>query len=127
MNKQIQLKDVIFVDREYSHNHPHILHRHTEYKPNPVRKKRKHLVYRILDYLSEHYAEPLTLNLISEKFFISPSHLSHDFKKRNRRIADAIRITTANQRDAEFCLSKRRRLFKTLKSDLRFSDNFPSV
>lgn len=50
-------------------------------KPNPARQKREHLVYRILDYLNEHYAEPLTLNQISEKFFISASHLSHAFKK----------------------------------------------
>ena len=47
----------------------------------PTRRKREHLIYRVLDYLNEHYAEPLTLNHISEKFFISTSHLSHAFKK----------------------------------------------
>lgn len=49
--------------------------------PNPIRKKREQLVYRILDYINEHYAEPLTLEKISSEFFISQSNLSHCFKK----------------------------------------------
>ena len=31
--------------------------------------------------MNEHYAEALTLSQISEKFFISASHLSHVFKR----------------------------------------------
>lgn len=54
-------------------------------EPTPIeasaRQKREHLVYRILDYLNEHYAEPLSLNFICEKFFISALYLSHAFKK----------------------------------------------
>ena len=49
--------------------------------PNPIRIKRERLINRITDYLNEHYAESLTLKQISEKFFISESHLSHVFKK----------------------------------------------
>ena len=49
--------------------------------PNPSRQKREQLVYRILDYLNENFAEPLTLQKISAKFFISTSNLSHYFKR----------------------------------------------
>ena len=48
---------------------------------DPIRKKRERLINKITDYLNEHYAEALTLSQISEKFFISASHLSHVFKK----------------------------------------------
>ena len=49
--------------------------------PNPVQQKREQLIYRILNYINEHYAEALTLDLISAEFFISKSNLSHAFKK----------------------------------------------
>ena len=48
---------------------------------NPIREKREKLVHQIMSYLNEHYVESLTLSQISEKFFISASHLSHVFKK----------------------------------------------
>ena len=41
----------------------------------PTKQKRERLTYRIMDYINEHYAEPLTLKKISEV------HLSHCFKK----------------------------------------------
>ena len=47
----------------------------------PTRKKRERLMYRIMDYLNEHFAEPLTLKKISEAVFVSEAHLSHAFKK----------------------------------------------
>ena len=34
-----------------------------------------------MDYLNEHYAENLSLDKISEHFFISKSNLSHYFKR----------------------------------------------
>lgn len=49
--------------------------------PNPLRQKRERLIYKILDYLNEHYAENLTLEKISAEFYISKSNLSHTFKK----------------------------------------------
>ena len=52
-----------------------------EANPNPQKLKREQLIYKVVDYLNEHYAENLTLNQISEKFFISASNLSHAFKK----------------------------------------------
>ncbi len=39
------------------------------------------MTYRIMDYINEHYAEPLTLKKISETVYISEAHLSHCFKK----------------------------------------------
>lgn len=50
-------------------------------KQNPIKKQRERLVYKILDYINEHYAEPLTLEKISAEFYISKSNLSHAFKK----------------------------------------------
>ena len=47
----------------------------------PTKQKREHLMYRIIDYINEHYAEPLTLKKISEAVYISEAHLSHYFKK----------------------------------------------
>ena len=47
----------------------------------PTKQKRERLMYRITDYINEHYAEPLTLKKISEAVFISEAHLSHCFKK----------------------------------------------
>lgn len=47
----------------------------------PTRQKRELLAYRIMDYINEHYAEPLTLKKISEAVYISEAHLSHCFKK----------------------------------------------
>lgn len=52
-----------------------------EHAANPKQLKRERLVYKILDYLNEHYAENLTLDKISEQFYISKSNLSHYFKK----------------------------------------------
>ena len=48
---------------------------------NPKQLKRERLVFKILDYLNEHYAENLSLDKISEHFFISKSNLSHYFKR----------------------------------------------
>ena len=48
---------------------------------NPKQIKREQLVSKILNYLNEHYAENLSLEKISEKFFISKSNLSHYFKR----------------------------------------------
>ena len=47
----------------------------------PTKQKRERLTYRIMDYINEHYAEPLTLKKISEAVYISEAHLSHCFKK----------------------------------------------
>ncbi len=37
------------------------------------------MMHGILGYIEEHYAEPLTLKLLSEQFNVSPSALSHQF------------------------------------------------
>ena len=40
------------------------------------------LTYRIMSYLSRHFAEPVTLHTLSEALSVSPSHLSHTFSRR---------------------------------------------
>lgn len=40
------------------------------------------IVYRLLAYLSQHYAEPLTLATLSRALGVSESHLSHTFSRR---------------------------------------------
>ena len=57
-----------------------LLNEHDE-NLTPTQKKRERLMYRITDYLNEHFAEPLTLKKISEAVFVSEAHLSHAFKK----------------------------------------------
>lgn len=50
-------------------------------KINTDRIKENPLLREIQHYIDENYMEDLSLQGISEKFFISPSHLSHLFKK----------------------------------------------
>lgn len=40
------------------------------------------LINRIQSYIQEHYAENLTLGVLSERFYVSPSYLSRLFKKK---------------------------------------------
>lgn len=37
------------------------------------------IMQRVMAYINEHYAQPLTLEGIADAFFISKSHLSHEF------------------------------------------------
>lgn len=39
-------------------------------------------VEQVAEYINEHFVEPLTLDVLSEKFFISKSHLNLSFRKR---------------------------------------------
>ena len=40
------------------------------------------LAFRIMSYLSRHFAEPVTLHTLSEALSVSPSHLSHTLSRR---------------------------------------------
>lgn len=40
-------------------------------------------IYEITSYIHSHFAENLSLNVLSDTFYLSPSHLSHQFKKVN--------------------------------------------
>jgi two-component system response regulator YesN len=44
-------------------------------------RKDKRLVKVIKDYINEHYYEPITLNMIAENIYLSPSYISDLFKK----------------------------------------------
>lgn len=39
------------------------------------------VVARVIDYISTHYHEPLSLDLLSERFYVSKYHLSHEFTR----------------------------------------------
>lgn len=39
------------------------------------------MVARVIDYINENYQEPLTLDLLAERFFVSKYHLSHEFNR----------------------------------------------
>ena len=39
------------------------------------------LVARVIDYINDHYHEALSLDLLSERFFVSKYHLSHEFTR----------------------------------------------
>lgn len=51
-------------------------------QPNPEPAKEDPLLKEIKHYLDENYFEDLSLQKISEQFYISPSYLSHLFKKK---------------------------------------------
>lgn len=38
-------------------------------------------VSRIIDYINLHYAQPLSLDMLAERFFVSKYHLSHEFHR----------------------------------------------
>ena len=39
------------------------------------------VVARIIDYINDHYNEPLSLDTLAERFFVSKYHLSHEFTR----------------------------------------------
>ena len=39
------------------------------------------VVPQVLRYINEHYTDPLSLELLSSKFFVSKYHLSHEFNR----------------------------------------------
>ena len=39
------------------------------------------IVSRAIDYINDHYYEPLSLDLLAERFFVSKYHLSHEFTR----------------------------------------------
>ncbi len=44
-------------------------------------QKKEFLVRQITDYIDKHYTEPLTLKELSDRFYISPSSISHIYKQ----------------------------------------------
>ncbi len=43
-------------------------------------QKRDHAVYQVQSYLDRHFAEDLSISDLAQKFFLSPSYLSHAFR-----------------------------------------------
>lgn len=44
-------------------------------------------VMQVMDYVNIHYAEPLSLDMLAEQFFVSKYHLSHEF---NRQVGTSV-------------------------------------
>lgn len=44
-------------------------------------------VAQVMDYVNLHYAEPLSLDMLAERFFVSKYHLSHEF---NRQVGTSV-------------------------------------
>lgn len=44
-------------------------------------------VSKVIDYVNLHYGEPLSLDMLAEKFYVSKYHLSHEF---NRQVGTSI-------------------------------------
>ncbi|MDR1904551.1 MAG: AraC family transcriptional regulator [Treponema sp.] len=55
--------------------------RNNLYKPRQPIDSITHKIYVITSYIHTNYQTPLSLDIIAERFFISPYYLSHQFKK----------------------------------------------
>lgn len=47
--------------------------------PRPDEQDPSPLASKVLDYINEHYSEPLSLESLAQRFFVSKYHLSHEF------------------------------------------------
>ena len=54
--------------------------RRNTYVPQEFDDSITHKIYSITSYIHSNYAQELSLDYISKKFFISPYYLSHQFK-----------------------------------------------
>ena len=48
---------------------------------NTADSKNNTMVARVIDYINQYYQEPLSLDLLAERFFVSKYHLSHEFNR----------------------------------------------
>ena len=48
---------------------------------NTADSKNNTMVARVIDYINAYYQEPLSLDLLAERFFVSKYHLSHEFNR----------------------------------------------
>ena len=47
----------------------------------PIQKPRSTLTDQVIDYISNHYHEQISLDLLAERFFVSKYHPSHEFNR----------------------------------------------
>ena len=48
---------------------------------NTADSKTNTMVARVIDYINQYYREPLSLDLLAERLFVSKYHLSHEFNR----------------------------------------------
>lgn len=54
---------------------------HTKTNDSAEKYRSTTLISEVLDYISKHYNEEITLDIIAKQFFVSKYHLSHEFSK----------------------------------------------
>lgn len=57
------------------------INRLAEYSDSPCPADENTTVSQVIAYINDHYYEPLTLELLADRFFVSKYHLSHEFTR----------------------------------------------
>ncbi len=57
------------------------INRLTECADSPIEADEDSIVARVINYINDHYQQPLSLDLLAERFFVSKYHLSHEFTR----------------------------------------------
>ena len=57
------------------------INRLAEYSAPPLPVEEDTVIARVIAYINDHYHEPLSLDLLAERFFVSKYHLSHEFTR----------------------------------------------
>ena len=85
----------------------------TEYHERSGKKTRPKLVENIVDYVTEHLTEPITLEMLSNQFFISSKYISSVFHKNmgmtlreyiiSKRVENAKKLLSEGKNVSEAC------------------------
>lgn len=88
-----------------------LLARHGSQLDEDTRMNR--VVSQVINYVNLHYSEPLSLDLLAEKFYVSKFHLSHEFNRQvgtslyryiqRKRLLIARQLLAKGQRPSEVC------------------------
>lgn len=57
------------------------INRLAEDSNTPIPADEDTIVSHVIEYINDHYYEPLSLDLLAERFFVSKYHLSHEFTR----------------------------------------------
>lgn len=67
---------------------------HNNYVPHNESQQRDHKIYEIAAYIHAHFEEELSLSSLAAQFYLSPSYLSHQFRRvTNFTLTNYIQIT----------------------------------
>lgn len=72
----------------------YLIRNENRYRNDTTHSPTAQKMYSIASYIHQHYGEPLSLQILADRFFINPSYLSHCFKDTLQfTISDYIQIT----------------------------------